>query len=228
MTGEVSGARDCAVLDRSDWLELAGTPVAYGGHAWIFSHPRDLGKLVKVARPPRELGTRWSFKARRKFVENHRYQRRAFLDCRARGYCPPVAEVFGTVRTSFGPGVVVEGILGEDGDLGPNLASLIEQRRIDRERWGAVHDLMNLALECGVVIPDLQPENIVWGTARGRTGFFIVDGFESHTLVRNFGWNRTLDMRRMRFSWREQILAPLAICPTPSRKALARAVENRL
>lgn len=209
-------------MTRSDWINVAGKAVASGNNSFIYRHPDDPGRLIKIPRAlsahrkaPRTNLVRHlkQLKQKRRFDRGFRRQMAAIRAYEASGRFCPIPLCFGTVQTRLGEGQVIEAITGADGKLGPTLRDLMHGDRLEPEHRSAVLHLMESAFAHNLFIVDLQLSNIVWGTARGGTTLFIVDGFDDYAIFRPVGWFPERDRRRMQERWQRFILGPLGMLP---------------
>lgn len=209
-------------MTRSDWISVDDQPIASGNQSLVYWHPQDDGKLIKI---PRALNTArdmprtglarslCKMKQRQRFNIGNRRQRAAIRAYEASGRFCPIPLCFGTVQTRLGEGQVIEAITDADGKLGPTLRDLMHDDRLEPEHRSAVLHLMESAFAHNLFIADLKLHNLVWGTARGRTSLFIVDGFDDHALFRPVGWFPERDRRSMQARWQDHILGPLGLSP---------------
>ena len=201
-------------MKRMPWVDLRTPMIAAGGRCMIFRHPADEAKIIKVTKATEHPGLRGYFKARkakRQFRECSTLHTQAIKRFERQGRKVPIPRLFGTVATPLGTGLVMEAVLGEDRQLGTNLEQLMEHDTLEEHHRHEVNELARASIDCGVVVPDLQLANIVWGTARGRRSMFIVDGFDDHTHLRRFGWLSLYDRKKMLERWNQRILRPLML-----------------
>ncbi|MCC5985406.1 MAG: hypothetical protein JJU42_13700 [Rhodobacteraceae bacterium] len=209
-------------MTKSNWVDLGAVPLAGENNSFIYPHPDDPGRLIKIPRAlgadrktPRSRLVRHlrKLKQKRRFDKGIARQGAAIRAYETSGHFCPIPLCFGAVQTRLGEGQVIEAIVDAKGNLGPTLRDLMRTGRLEPEHRSAVLHLMESACAHSLFVTDLQLHNIVWGTARGRTTLFIVDGLDDHAMFRPVGWFPERDRRSMQARWRQDILAPLGLSP---------------
>lgn len=174
-------------------ITLTGqSPLAQGRMRLVFRHPRDPGLLIKVIRPE-VIAKRWGegkqwYKMRRRYGHYISYVR----ECEEYiagwaghdGALPFAQKITGLVPTDFGLGLVVEAVLGEDGQLAPTLASLVKGRPISPELRDEINSFLEELIASNLIVADLNPTNIVRGAAPGGGHrFVVIDGLGLSTVL---------------------------------------------
>lgn len=186
-------------------LELSHLPVlARGQHRLIYEDPDDPSRLIKVM-SPELVEQRWRgvlpwHQQRQRLRQYKGYLRelREYLALHARGLSgpSPLARTFGLVETDLGLGLVVEKLVGPDGALAPTALKLVE--REGRAPWierGLEQWLAGL-LAHDVIVGDMNPRNVVYGSASGADPRFImIDGYGEKNFIPRNSMSRVLNRR---------------------------------
>ncbi len=167
-------------------VSLAGhESIANGRMRLVYRHPDDPGLLIKVIRPE-VIPQRWGggqpwYKRRRRYRQYISYIRECeefIAGCAGGRRAAPFAQkITGFVETDLGLGLVMEAVLDESGNLAPTLGSLVHGKDIGAELRAEVDAFLEQLIESDLIIADLNPQNIVRGTAPGGGHrFVVIDG----------------------------------------------------
>jgi len=158
----------------------------------VFRHPHDRSLLIKVIRPE-VIAKRWGedrqwYKMRRRYGHYVSYVRECeeyIAGCAGHdGPLPFAQKIVGFVTTDLGLGLVMEAVLGEDGQLAPTLASLVKGREIGPQLRSEIDSFLDDLIASSLIVADLNPTNIVRGTAPGGGHrFVVIDGLGLSTVL---------------------------------------------
>ncbi|MFN3744258.1 MAG: YrbL family protein [Hyphomicrobiaceae bacterium] len=167
--------------------------VASGSSRNVYRHPRDPSLLVKVIRPAAieerfGSGAPW-FKSRRRryrhlisFLRELREQ--IAVHALGDGHPPFLQKIVGIVETDLGMGVVVEAVLGRDGDFAPSVAGLIYRGQFDQPTRSKLDRFLEDLVASPVIVSDLHPSNVVLGyTPERGEQFVLIDGIGFKNLI---------------------------------------------
>lgn len=161
------------------------TPLNQGHSRLVFAHPGDPALVVKVMRPDvleARFGseTRWYKRGRRygRYVSYVRELQEYIAAHSTYGYNPPFLQtVIGLVDTDLGLGLITEAATDADGNLAPNLATLIASGSFDSTARKNLDHFLQQILDCNVVISDMNVGNLVYAFSEQRGNFFVlIDG----------------------------------------------------
>ncbi|MEJ6396913.1 YrbL family protein [Yoonia sp. 208BN28-4] len=179
-------------------IDLNGQdPVAEGTQRWIYRHPHDPARLLKVLKPLADSAgrsalataierqfpatrTRW---ARKEYAE----YTRVMLAHRAPVHLP-ISHLYGLAHTSRGLACVTDAVVENDA-LGPQL-----DRSLSDADLALLNDTLTRLRQFDIRASDITPRNFVFGqrSLDGQTGpreCVLVDGFgDIHAIpVRSWG-----------------------------------------
>lgn len=186
------------------------TPVAHGNERHVYPHPTDASLLIKVINTERRSLSQKAHRIKRWYRRFHRESTyRVFITelseyistaarSPASGASLPLARVVGLVDTSMGLGLLVEKIVGSDGQMAPTLRHLIRDQGWN-DCWEVqLNRFFSDLAERHVIFNDVGPQNIVFGrNAAGQEGLFLIDGFGSKQAIPVFAWSKRLNRRRL-------------------------------
>ncbi|KUJ79132.1 hypothetical protein AVO44_11100 [Ruegeria profundi] len=95
----------------------------------------------------------------------------------------PLARSFGVVQTDVGPGLVVERIQSEDGQLARQLSWVCEQGTLSDEVLNQLNSFVKSLFQLQIVGRDIHPENIVYGLRNQTKMFVLIDGFGERNVI---------------------------------------------
>ena len=180
-------------------------PIARGNLRLVFEHPENRALLVKVMRPEavesRYADTRPWYKKRRRFSAYLLFAREVheFVAAHAAGgrALPIAQEISGLVETDMGLGLVTPALRGDDGNLAPTLAHLINRDIFTAEAKTELETFLTGLLESPLVVSDLHERNLVYARHPG-TGchrFVMIDGIGAPTFMPFKVWFPALNRR---------------------------------
>ncbi len=183
-------------------LQLAATdPLTEGTQRWVYAHPHDPKKLIKVLRPlaltkgRSKLATmtekyiptirrRW---ARKEYQEYLRLMLGRWGD----DLHPPISHMYGFVQTDKGLGCVTDAVL-DQGSLGPTLKD--KAGALDPSDLALFNDTIRRLYLYDIRAGDMTARNFVFGQravsgTQGPRECVLVDGFgDIHTIpIRSAG-----------------------------------------
>lgn len=166
-------------------------PIAKGTQRWVYHHPLQKMRLLKVLRPRALTQGRaalavWTEKvfpgirrrwARKEYAE----YTRLMLDSPGPVVQPPIAHMYGFAVTDEGLACLTEAVWDKDG-LGETLATLVAENRLSDADLALFNDTVSRLYTYNVRAGDLTPPNFVFGHRdyAGQSGpreCVLVDGF---------------------------------------------------
>lgn len=165
--------------------------VAEGSQRWIYRHPTDPTKLVKLLRPLPQTANRatlatWTeatFPSIRRRWARKEYQEylRLMLSADAADFHAPITHMFGFEMTETGLSCLTEAVT-EGASLGPTLASLIKDKALTPEDLTLFNDTIQRLYRYDIRAGDMTPRNFVFGHRAyagtlGPRECVLVDGF---------------------------------------------------
>jgi len=174
------------VVSLENTAELTG-----GTQRRVFLHPHDSTKIIKVLRPmPLRKGRSWlaSWAERNVPAFRHRWTRKEYgeylrlmLRKDAGLKDPPIAHMYGFVRTSEGLGCMSDAVM--EGDLlGPTLQDKIINRTLSPDDLALFNDSIQRLYYFDIRAGDMTARNFVfghrnYGAGAGLRECVLVDGF---------------------------------------------------
>ncbi len=168
-------------------------PVASGAIRDVYRHPGDPALLIKVVRSSTidlkfGSGRRWHKLKKRRYrhLIGTLREVREQIALQAEGLAHPsfLQKIIGFVETDIGPGLVVNAVLGRDGDYAPTLGRLIQTGRYDDVAVQAFERFIDEVIASVVIIADLHPNNLVYAHTPERGYHFVmIDGIGFKTLI---------------------------------------------
>lgn len=194
-------------------LRLDPTEIlASGSQRFIYRHPHEPNKLIKLLRPEPEkalrskfgnfmeasfpwVRTRW---IRKEYLEYLRFML-LHKDCHVD---PPIAHMFGFVKTVHGLGCISEVVSTKDGRLGSTLIELLEKNLFTTYHLLLLNDTISRIYNHDIRASDMSPKNFVFGhringNSLGPEECVLVDGFgDIHAIpVRSMAkWSNRLGL----------------------------------
>ncbi len=168
------------------------TPLTRGRSRLVFRHPEDPDLIVKVVRPEvvdDRFGnnTKWYKKRRRfgKFISYIREIQEFIAVHESEDKAPHYLQrIVGFCKTDMGLGLVVEAVLDDQGDLAPNLSTLIHTGRFDTLAEDALRTTLNNILHSNVIVSDLNPGNLVYTHSQDHGHYFVlIDGLGNNNFI---------------------------------------------
>ncbi len=165
--------------------------IAEGSQRWVYRHPADRTKLVKVLRPMPETTSRaklatWTeahFPNIRRRWARKEYQEylRMMLAADPAEFHSPITHMFGFTMTDKGLGCLTEAVTNDNG-LGPTLDHLIKSKSFTRADLTLFNDCVARLDRYDIRAGDMTPRNFVFGHRdyAGTPGLrecVLVDGF---------------------------------------------------
>jgi hypothetical protein len=168
-------------------LKLADqTPLAVGKLRYVYAHPDNANAVIKVLRPD-VIATRWSGSKnwakripRALHYTGYLREIKEYLAVRAAGAGDelPIARLGGLVDTDLGLGLVAERIGAPDGTLAPTLFRLLKAHGFQPWIAQGLDTLYAQLLRHRVILGDMHPGNVVYGSVGGGAPrFVVIDGF---------------------------------------------------
>lgn len=181
-------------------------PVAKGGHRNVYEYPDQPELLIKVTRPRTRRNRSFSKRVVRRFMPDSAYRNALKeLECEIKAALKsgidisrmPLARSFGVVQTDVGPGVVVERITSEDGELAHDLLSMCRQKLLTDEILEELNVFVHRLFDFQIVGRDIHEKNIVYGLREKVPMFFLIDGYGERNVVPLRTLSRTLNDRSL-------------------------------
>jgi hypothetical protein len=168
------------------------TPIAAGKQRYVFRHPINPGLIVKVphedyARRKAGIGGRW-YKPVRRYRHFLVFLRELREHLALRAVNPQIPRfiqtIVGFVETDLGLGLVTRAIHGHDGDLAPNLRTLLLEGRFTEAMRGELQVFFDWLVASPVILGDLHIGNLVYAYEPGYGGYFaVVDGIGEKNVI---------------------------------------------
>jgi hypothetical protein len=208
-------------------LTLRGsTPVAHGHKRFIFEHPSDPTLLVKVMQPD-VVEERWGSSSTRPWYKtSRRYGQYMSLRRELSEYLAaavkfpegiPVLQRFaGVVDTDYGVGVIVEKLVGRDGELAPTLAKLARRDGVTPELLQKLAQFEEELIKYNIVVGKLHAHNLVLAVREGEERFVVIDGYGETALIPIHTWSTRINTAHTR-SRLKRLIRKLYKWPPPGR-----------
>ncbi len=178
--------------------------VASGRQRFVYLHPHDPTKLVKVLRSADQMQRRRGFSGTmdhffpstrvRQIRKEYSEYLRVMLSDMDMKQQPPIAHMYGFAVTNLGVGCVTERITKSDGSIGDTLAQVIQSGKLTDTHLELLNDTIGRIYSNGVRASDMNSKNFVFGhrnngDGRGPEECVLVDGFgDIHAVpVRSMG-----------------------------------------
>lgn len=197
-----------AYYDLSD-----ATPLSQGQSRIVYQHPLHNGLLIKVVRPGSQDERRYYNARLRRFsvwrfggmrVWAREYDEYIALLWRARAMPDYISRYFGFCQTNFGPGMVVEKVMGPDGTMARTLKELLSDARYSTAQLhGLVDTFFDDLIGSDAVVSGLHLGNVVLREGPAPK-LVLIDGLGDIVLIKTKMLSRrlrrrSLDRRRARF-----------------------------
>ncbi|MCO6386977.1 YrbL family protein [Aliihoeflea sp. 40Bstr573] len=193
------------------FLELSDrTPVCFGDTRQIYEVSDYPGSLVRTIRPERVdafghlVGKNGMKRLRmagcyqgfaRELAEYLIQSRRLHTQP---GFLLPFAHIYGLVQTDMGTGLVMEKIVGEDGELAPTIGHLHAEGRLTDKHQAALEAMFERCRGLHIVLSDIHANNIVYTEERsGRPECVSVDGFGERVFIPIHRWFASVNRRKI-------------------------------
>jgi len=180
--------------------------VAEGSQRWVYRHPDDRSKLVKVLRPQAQtagraalattterlfpsIRRRW---ARKEYME----YLRLMLTADGPDFHAPISHMLGFAMTQHGLGCLTEAVTDGEG-LGQTLTDLTDSNTLNPTDLALFNDTIMRIYRYDVRAGDMTPRNFVFGQRGDARECVLVDGFgDIHAIpIRSAGrWANQLGM----------------------------------
>jgi hypothetical protein len=114
------------------------------------------------------------------------------------GFSLPIAHIYGLVQTDQGTGLVMEKIVGADGELAPTIGCLHAEGRLSDRHRAALDAMFERCRDLHIVLNDIHANNIVYTEERsGRPECVCVDGFGERVLIPIHRWFASVNRRKI-------------------------------
>lgn len=193
----------------------ASTPLLTSKTRWVYEHPHDSSRLIKVHKkpvlPPRgwqRLQDRFMYRSGllRDFtvwVDAHYLDNDPML--------PFIAPIYGVIQTDLGLGLEVAAVRSAEGGLAPTLRQLFKQGVMNPERRLSLQALLDHISRTYIVLGDLNQDNIVLANSGGeQEQWRLIDGLGERTWIPIQSWLPWV-ARRQRRRFVEQVRQKLTI-----------------
>jgi hypothetical protein len=205
-------------------LTLRGsTPVAHGHKRFIFQHPSEPALLIKVMQPD-VVEERWGRPSRPWYKASRRYGQYMSLRRELSEYLAaavkfpegvPVLQRFaGIIDTDYGVGVIVEKLVGRDGELAPTLAKLARRDGVTPELLQKLAQFEAELIKYNIVVGKLHAHNLVLAVRGGEERFVVIDGYGEAALIPIHTWSTRINAAHTR-SRLKRLVAKLYKKPRP-------------
>jgi hypothetical protein len=183
-----------------------GDLVAKGGHRNVYACPNQPELLVKVTRPRTRRNRSFSKRLVRRLLPDSAFRNALKeLECEMKAALKiggdiaqlPLARSFGVVQTDVGPGVVVERIQSEDGELAHHLLWMSKRHLLNEEIVADLNSFVQKLFQFQVVGRDIHEQNIVYGVRNETRMFFLIDGYGERNLIPLRSLSRRLNDRSL-------------------------------
>lgn len=166
--------------------------VASGGHRNVYACPGQPELLIKVTRPRKRPNRSFTKRLIRRLLPDSMFRNALKeIECELKAALKigadiaqlPLARSFGVVQTDVGPGVVVERIQRDDGQLADHLAALCERGGLHKDALNDLNSFVQKLYQLQIVGRDIHETNIVYGRRGPTRMFFLIDGYGERNLV---------------------------------------------
>lgn len=181
-------------------------PIAQGNKRFVFQHPADPNLLIKVWKPDvveeRWRGERPWYKPTRRYGQYVSFQREMSeylsLAVKFPKGVPVLQKLSGIIDTDYGIGVVVEKLVGRDGGLAPNLATLARLEGVTPGLLEKLDQFRDELLRYGVIVGKLHDKNLVLALRGEEERFVMVDGYGEKTAIPIHTWSAWINAHHTR------------------------------
>ncbi|MFY2824349.1 YrbL family protein [Ruegeria sp. MALMAid1280] len=180
--------------------------LAKGGHRNVYACPGQPELLIKVTRPRTRPNRSFSKRLIRRILPDSAFRNALKeLECEMKAALKsgndiaqlPLARSFGVVQTDVGPGVVVERIQSEDGELAHHLLWMSKQHLLNDEILADLNSFVQKLFQFQVVGRDIHEQNIVYGVRGQARMFLLIDGYGERNLIPLRSLSRRLNDRSL-------------------------------
>lgn len=167
-------------------------PLAKGGHRDVYACPSQPELLIKVTRPRTRRNRSFSKRLVRRLMPDSAFRNALKeIECEMKAALKsgpdiaqlPLARSFGIVQTDVGPGVVVEKIQSDDGDLARHLSWMCKRNVLNDAILENLNSFVQKLYAFQIVGRDIHEMNIVYGQRDQVHMFFLIDGYGERNLV---------------------------------------------
>lgn len=179
--------------------------VTEGVQRFVFLHPQDRYKLVKVIKPASQMQVRNNFNGRmerllpsvrfRQVRKEYQEYLRLMLSHRNPDFRPPISHMFGFASTNLGLGCLTERVMEPDGTLGETLRDKVAKNTFTDEDLTLLNDTISRIYRCHIRASDMNARNFVVGhrfngTDLGPRECVLVDGFGDMFAIPVRSWSK--------------------------------------
>lgn len=186
-------------------------PLACGHLRAVYQHPEQADRLIKIMRPE-IVNQRWGGILRwyKRLPRARHYsgfvrELKEYIAFKARypQALTSIAPVWGVVETDLGLGLIVQKIVGPQGDLAPTFKSYIEQYGYTADMAAELKNFFQNLLKSNIVIGDIHLRNIVYGCELdGPSRLIMIDGFGEKNIIPKCSMSRWINRRNTLRHWR--------------------------
>jgi hypothetical protein len=182
-------------------------PVASGSQRFIYRHPTNPARLIKVLRDTPETAGRsrlavWAERnipSQKNMWVRKEYSEylRMMLSSTRDDFHPPIAHLYGFVQTTRGLGCMTDAVL-DKGGLGETLGTKLRQGSLDAADLSLLNDTICRLYTYDIRAGDMTARNFVFGQrdlggGLGPRECVLVDGFGDIHAVPYRSWGRRLN-----------------------------------
>ncbi len=180
--------------------------LARGGQRNVYACPGRPELLIKITRPRKRPIRSYTKRLIQQVFPDAKYRNALKeMECELKAALKsgsdiaklPVARAFGIVQTDVGPGIIVERIQSEDGQLAPQLSSVCKQGQLTDDVLSELNSFVHRLFQLQIVGRDIHPENIVYGLRNQTRIFVLIDGYGERNLVPLRTLSRRLNNRSL-------------------------------
>jgi hypothetical protein len=153
-------------IPANSFIELSENElIGRGNKRFCYKHPVESMLCIKVARKP----TSWHENVIEWVYINHLKKQNVPLD--------HLIDCYYWINTNFGPGLVFERVMDEDGNPSPSLAEAIRKSKVEiSDISPMLEDLKRWAIHHNVVVAELNSVNMMVQKKDGTYKLMMVDG----------------------------------------------------
>jgi hypothetical protein len=182
-------------------------PIAQGHKRFVYQHPDQPNLLIKVMQPD-VVEERWGSANRPWYKTTRRYGQYMSLRRELSEYLaaavkfpdgvPVLQRLAGIVDTDYGIGVVVEKLVGRDGELAPTLAKVVRGGGVTPELLQKLGQLTDELIKYNIVVGKLHAHNMVLAVRGGEERFVVIDGYGATALIPIHTWSDRINAAHTR------------------------------
>lgn len=166
----------------------ACTPLLASKTRWVYAHPHDPSRLLKVHKQAAAPGRRDRFMYRTGLLRDLW----VWVDAHYRATDPMlayIAPIYGVTRTDLGLALEVAAIYDAQGALAPTLRQLFKQGLMTPARRQSLQVLLTHLMQTQILLGDLNQDNLVLEGAGGaQEQWRMVDGLGERTWIPIQSW----------------------------------------